>query len=469
MCTLDELARAERLSALVYLNSLLIHKDAGYLGEVVAKMKETQKEWPCRMDQSDWIKIIDSIQEDTSLNTLRISKVEETENTIPGLARAGHRAVLFEDGSGRGYIIFRGTGSDEEWDDNAKGMFETDTLQQQAAARFVLQVHRPFGHITVAGHSKGGNKAQYAAITLPENCVDRCFSFDGQGFSMAFLEKYKEAIEKRKSIIHLVSERRGFIHALGFPIAETRHYIGRRGDPRKKRPHGDPLSKFHCPDALRSATGDLGPESFQNPIPVTINRLVTHFLKTPKYSPYWEETAWGLTSLMTQKKKADDSAAAIAQLLIVFIDLIATDMVFRKQVTDMVLKETDVLLASLDEARAAYSHEWAGALSGLGKKVTHKLAHRLAAEQQARRRFIEAIRYIISLRHILVTGRQIKLFEYFTESIHIALKILSGALTAHGPILRKIQKSLDNRKKTPECVLELLNSWEYLESVNGKI
>ena len=469
MNNLEELVRAERLSALVYLNSLLIHKDTGPLGEVVAKMKETEKEWPCRMNQSEWAKIMDGIQEDVGLTALRIIKIEEIENTQPGLVRAGHRAVLFGDGLGRGYVIFRGTGSDEEWDDNAKGMFETETLQQQAAARFVQQVHRQFSHITVAGHSKGGNKAQYAAITLPDNCVGRCFSFDGQGFSMAFFEKYKKDIEKRKSIIQLVSERRGFVHAFGFPVAETRHYIGRRGDPRKKRPHGDPLSKFHCPDALRNAAGDLGPESFQNPIPVTINRLVTHFLETPKYSPYWEKTAWGLTSLMTQKKKADESAAAIAQLLMVFIDLIAADISFRKQITEMVLKETDVLLASLDEARAVYSQEWAGALSGLGKKVTHKLAHRLLTDRQARRRFIETIRYIIALRHILVTGRQIKLFEYITESIHIALKILSGALTVHAPILRKIQKSLDDRKKTPEHVLDLLDSWEYLENAHGKI
>jgi len=190
MNNLDELVRAEHLCALVYLNSLLIHKDAGSLGEVVAKMKETEKEWPCKMSQSDWFKIMDGIQEDVNLKALRISKVEEVEHTKPGLVHAGHRAVLFEDGFGRGYVIFRGTGSDEEWDDNAKGMFEADTLQQQAAAHFVQQVHRPFRHITVAGHSKGGNKAQYAAITLPANCVDRCFSFDGQGFSIAFLEKY---------------------------------------------------------------------------------------------------------------------------------------------------------------------------------------------------------------------------------------------------------------------------------------
>ena len=463
MNNLEELLRAERLSTLVYLDSLLIHRDTGSLGEVVAKMRETEKKWPCRMNQSDWIRVMNGIQKDASLKALRILKVEEIESTKPSLVHAGHRAILFGDGYGHGYVIFRGTGSDEEWEDNAKGMFETETLQQQAAARFVQQVHKQFNHVTVAGHSKGGNKAQYAAIALPDNCVNLCFSFDGQGFSIGFLEKYKEAIEKKKSTIQLVSERRGFIHALGFSISETRHYTGRRGNPQEKRPHGDPLSKFHCPDALRDAAGNLGQESMQNPISTTTNRLVTHFLKTSKYSPHWEKTALGLTSLMTQSKKIDEAAAAIAQLLMVFIDLIATDISFRKQTTEMLLKETDVLLASLDEARAAYSHEWTGALSSMGKKVTHNLAHCLIADRQVRHRFIKVIRYAIALRHVLITGRQTKLLEYIKESIHIALKILSGALKTHMYILNKIQKSLDDRKKTQEHVLELLDNWEYLE------
>ncbi|MCL2420791.1 MAG: DUF2974 domain-containing protein, partial [Defluviitaleaceae bacterium] len=373
--------QAERLSAIVYLNSLVIHKDSPTLGSAIEKMRETEKDWPCRMDRLDWLKVMDGIQGDEALKALRIIKVEDIEATQPGLVRNGHRAVLLGDNSGRGYVIFRGTGSDEEWDDNAKGMLEAETLQQQAAARFVQQICGQFKHITVAGHSKGGNKAQYATITLPETCIDCCFSFDGQGFSMAFWGKYRDAIEKRKPIIHLASERRGFVHALGFPVKETRYHIGRRGDPQKNLPHGYPLSYFHSPDALRDAAGDIGPESADNLIPATLNKLVTHFLETPKYSPHWEKTASGLTSLMSQTKRAEESASAIAQLLMVFVDLIASDVSFRRQVTEMVLKETDVLLASMDAARAAYSPVWPGALHDMGKKTAHHLAHLLAADR----------------------------------------------------------------------------------------
>ena len=50
-------------------------------------------------------------------------------------------------------------------------------------------------HLTVSGHSKGGNRAQYVKILTDQ--VDRCVSFDGQGFSSEFLELYAEEIEQK--------------------------------------------------------------------------------------------------------------------------------------------------------------------------------------------------------------------------------------------------------------------------------
>lgn len=45
------------------------------------------------------------------------------------------------------------------------------------AADVVLE---SYDSITVTGHSKGGNKAQY--VTVLSDKVDRCISMDGQGF-----------------------------------------------------------------------------------------------------------------------------------------------------------------------------------------------------------------------------------------------------------------------------------------------
>ena len=48
----------------------------------------------------------------------------------------------------------------------------------------------------MTGHSKGGNKAKY--ITLMDDTVDHCVSFDGQGFSDEFMETYSDEIAARQ-------------------------------------------------------------------------------------------------------------------------------------------------------------------------------------------------------------------------------------------------------------------------------
>ena len=332
----SELEKTEMLCTLVYLNFIV----PGRLSETLPGIIAAQKEWPSRMTKEEWQKVTDRVQK--YLSHMIVIQIEESE---------GHRAVLFEEGR-HGYVIFRGTGNDEEWEDNALGMVEADTKRQKMAANFVRRVYKRFHHMTVAGHSKGGNKAQYAAITLPKECVDRCYSFDGQGFSVAFFEKYKQKIEQRKPIIHLVSERRGFVHALGLMVKETVYYTGRRGEARKGHHHGDPLPYFHCPDALRASDGQLGPQSgtpgtIEATIPLIVNRLMVHFLQTPKYKPYWKQTAYGLVTIMTQKKEPrEETITAIARLLIVFAELAAIDKTFSKQAAHMLHLEHNVFMAS---------------------------------------------------------------------------------------------------------------------------
>lgn len=54
-------------------------------------------------------------------------------------------------------------------------------------------------YVTVTGHSKGGNKAKY--ITVLDSSVDRCVSFDGQGFSDEFMTEYQEQISQNQNKI----------------------------------------------------------------------------------------------------------------------------------------------------------------------------------------------------------------------------------------------------------------------------
>ncbi len=55
--------------------------------------------------------------------------------------------------------------------------------------------------------------------------VDRCVSFDGQGFSNEFCEKYKEEIEKNSYKITSISAYTDPVNALLNPIAKNIKYI----------------------------------------------------------------------------------------------------------------------------------------------------------------------------------------------------------------------------------------------------
>lgn len=64
----------------------------------------------------------------------------------------------------------------------------SDTIQQERAAEYINNLPLKYGNdLTVSGHSKGGNKAQY--VTIVTDRVERCLSQDGQGFSPEFLKK----------------------------------------------------------------------------------------------------------------------------------------------------------------------------------------------------------------------------------------------------------------------------------------
>lgn len=68
----------------------------------------------------------------------------------------------------------------------------------------------------MAGHSKGGNKAQY--VTVLSDKVDRCISMDGQGFSQEFIDKYYAEIQKKGHCIKNYYLEGDFVSILMFSV-----------------------------------------------------------------------------------------------------------------------------------------------------------------------------------------------------------------------------------------------------------
>jgi hypothetical protein len=174
---------------------------------------------PAHMGKDEWTNLLNSIDNDP---VLRAYWVTNYTNDSTGM-----RAACFVDRENNPSdvnVVFRGTASDYEWRDNGQGAYLPETEQQQRAADYINAFPASYGnHMTVTGHSKGGNKAQY--VTIVTDRVDRCLSFDGQGFSPEFLEKYATQIAQKSDRITSLSAKDDFVNCLLYSIAGTTIFI----------------------------------------------------------------------------------------------------------------------------------------------------------------------------------------------------------------------------------------------------
>ena len=147
--------------------------------------------------------------------------------------RGASAAVFFDPGANEAVVTFKGTG-DYEWPDNFKSGGAITTQQQDKALAWfqgkaegeqgLLLDLAGYRFVTVTGHSKGGNKAKYIAIM--DDSVDRCLSFNGQGFSDEFLETFGDQVTLNQVKIENHNTDRDFIGILLNPVGNTTYYKG---------------------------------------------------------------------------------------------------------------------------------------------------------------------------------------------------------------------------------------------------
>lgn len=127
--------------------------------------------------------------------------------------------------TGNATVVFRGTGGGyRAWTDNVIGQYKRETRMQKQALDFINQECGNYGQITVAGHSKGGNLAQYYTVVCPDK-VKRCLSFDGQGFNRDFINSYRDQITLARPKIKSISAHNDFVNILLLPIAGQRLFV----------------------------------------------------------------------------------------------------------------------------------------------------------------------------------------------------------------------------------------------------
>lgn len=240
-----ELLQKATTQAIYNIYSYLIYKYIPYTGEtlqsVLKKLNKNLDQFPesWSVREKLRLKIIENaVASNISYKSTKICDVTYSKD--------GLTAIAFIDPEGKISVVYKGTGNGE-WIDNGEGLsgipnenkyfsyFKEENLifreivkkdyatdQQAEALNWFLKVcaknnWKNENTITVSGHSKGGNKAQFIAIN--SDLVDFCFSFDGQGFSPEALDslkkQYPKKYEARNTRIYSFATDNDYVNVLG--------------------------------------------------------------------------------------------------------------------------------------------------------------------------------------------------------------------------------------------------------------
>ena len=148
---------------------------------------------------------------DAEINSWNISGVHDTNS------QNGFYACIIETAPGEAAVGFRGSEDMGDLNNVANDWVGADiglvnstcTNQQEEVDRF-LQKYKDqlngYDSVAMAGHSLGGNLAEYATIVsykygLDDN-ITQCVSMDGPGLSNEFIDKYRDQIEKMSGVMY---------------------------------------------------------------------------------------------------------------------------------------------------------------------------------------------------------------------------------------------------------------------------
>lgn len=201
------------------------------------------------------------------------------------------------------FVAFRGTGKGE-WIDNGEGLsgvseentyktYKKDgielsrktlkrdyaTDQQVEALNWFYSIAAKNGwtkdkRVTLSGHSKGGNKAQFVAIH--SDLVDTCYSFDGQGFSpealTSFKMQYGAKFEARRQSIYSFSTDNDYVNVLGARLM-----------PQNNIYYFESHMGFHYLEAMLNAGGRFNRQSEQGELSRYVETVSQRLMSMPPH------------------------------------------------------------------------------------------------------------------------------------------------------------------------------------------
>ncbi len=197
------------------------------------------------------------------------------------------------------------------WIENVVGSVEADTAEQKRALDFYeesIEAAREYLkekgflekdenerykkslNITVSGHSAGGNQAQYVTVAYKRsenydanNDITKCVSFDGQGFSDEFLEKYKKEISLCAGKITSYCPTTSIVGAMMNPIPGIKQVFIDVGVPE------DFIIGFHLPFELIDENGNFKEEGYPSMEYIFLNAYSRFAVDMAQLTPWLDE------------------------------------------------------------------------------------------------------------------------------------------------------------------------------------
>ncbi|MGL4607907.1 MAG: Mbeg1-like protein [Eubacteriaceae bacterium] len=212
----------------------------------------------CAMSAKEWKTSLLLMKDNKKLTRLKVlAYTNQPQNGLVGYCFSG-------DAPNSGIIAFRGT-TGVGWIDNAKCGFVKDTPQQQKALEFFHTVDQTFNfdHYILTGHSKGGNNGQYITVVDGEK-IDQCVTFNSQGFSADFIQKYAPEISANRHKIVSYECAWDIVNILLNSIAGKRVVVGTDS----KLPHNN-----HPPNRLLDNSGDIRQLGRRHPVYAAVQGL----------------------------------------------------------------------------------------------------------------------------------------------------------------------------------------------------
>ena len=263
---------------------------------------EDDTEYSTGVTGAEYKEILQAVKANEHLCEIIIQEVHYEGANVGG----GRSAFLIDPVYNEAIVAFKGTQSDAEWIDNVSGLYTVPTAFQENALNWYRSLDLDgYEAITVTGHSKGGNKAKY--ITIMDDSVDNCFSFDGQGFSDEFIRKYSaEIVRNREKIINIIAES-DFVNILLNDVGPKQFYLGtnfgRLG-----------FAENHCANAILffDDKGDmyLWKAKAQDKKMADLDKMLNSFIRTCRMST--KENIANMLGNVIVSAKAGDTEGLIA-------------------------------------------------------------------------------------------------------------------------------------------------------------